>query len=227
MHVIYQYKNKINGHMYIGLTNNAKRRFLDHLSASKNPKNKDYNNTIHKAIRKYGIENFDFNLIEENIETLQKAKEREQYWISFYNTYNNRSHYNETPGGDIPGEKTVHLGEDHGMAKLKQTDVEFCRKAYKDGKRSRDIYNKYYQDVITYSGFLRMWHGKNWSHIMPEVFETNPHRGKYDAKDRDIITALYQESGLSLSKFSKTKECYVGYGTLWKMIHNPEFYDNK
>ena len=156
MYVIYQYKNKINGHMYIGLTNNAKRRFLDHLSSSKNPKSKDYNNTIHKAIRKYGIENFDFNLIEENIETLQKAKEREQYWISFYNTYNDRSHYNETPGGDMPGEKTVHLGEEHGMAKLKQTDVEFCRKAYKDGKRSRDIYNKYYQDVITYSGFLRM-----------------------------------------------------------------------
>lgn len=62
---------------------------------------------------------------------------------------------------------------------------------------------------------------------MPEVFEKNPHRAKYTAEDRDIITNLYKESGLTLNQFQKTKECYVGYGTLWKMINNPEFYDNK
>lgn len=55
-----------------------------------------------------------------------------------------------------------------------------------------------------------MWHGQTWKHIMPEVFEHNPHR--------DIIRALYEESGLSLTAFQKTKECYVGYGTLWKII---------
>ena len=59
---------------------------------------------------------------------------------------------------------------------------------------------------------------------MPEVFEHNPHRAKYGAVDRDIITALYKESNLSLSQFSKTKECY---GTLWKMINQPEFYEGK
>lgn len=62
---------------------------------------------------------------------------------------------------------------------------------------------------------------------MPEVFEHNPHRAKYGAADRDIITALYKESNLSLSQFSKSKECYVGYGTLWKMINQPEFYEGK
>ena len=72
-----------------------------------------------------------------------------------------------------------------------------------------------------------MWHGKTWKHVMPEVFLNNPHRAKYTAVDRDIITASYNESGLSLSAFSKSSDCYVGYGTLWKMINNPEFYDNK
>ena len=62
---------------------------------------------------------------------------------------------------------------------------------------------------------------------MPEVFEHNPHRAKYGAADRDILVQLYKESGLTISAFSKTKECYVGYGTIYKMIHTPEFYDNK
>ena len=213
--------------MYIGFSNDPERRYRDHKKSSFNPNDKDYNDTVHKAIRKHGLENFDFNIIESNIGTISEAKEREQYWIKFYNTYEDRQHYNETPGGDCPGFKTIHKGEEHGMAKLTEEDVKYCRQCYKEGLRSRDIYEQSFKDKISYSGFLRMWHGDNWKHIMPEVFEHNPHRAKYGAKDRDIIRDLFFKSGLSISAFSKTKECYVGYGTLWKMINTPEFYDNK
>ena len=74
MNCIYQYKNKINGHMYIGLAKDAKRRFYDHLNASKNPNHKDYNLVIHKAIRKYGIENFDFTILEDNLKDINEMK---------------------------------------------------------------------------------------------------------------------------------------------------------
>lgn len=62
---------------------------------------------------------------------------------------------------------------------------------------------------------------------MPENFKVNPHRAKYGAADRDYLVMLYKESGMSIHNFVKTPECYVGYGTLYKMIHEPEFYDNK
>lgn len=101
MACIYQDVNKLNGHMYIGLTKNLQRRHNDHCQAAKNPNSRDYNLTFHKALRKYG------------------------------------------------------------------------------------------------------------------------------AADRDIISELYQESGLNMRAFVKTEECYVGYGTLWNMINHPEFYDNK
>ena len=227
MYSIYQYVNKRNGHMYIGFSNDPERRYRDHKKSSFNPNDKDYNDTVHKAIRKHGLENFDFNIIESNIETISEAKERERYWIKFYNTYENKEHYNETPGGDCPGFNTVHKGEEHGMAKLTDEDVKYCRQCYKDGFRSRSIYEQFFKDKISYNGFLRMWHGQNWKHIMPEVFEYNPHRAKYTAKDRDIIRELFFNSGLGLTEFSKTEECYVGYGTLWKMINTPEFYNNK
>lgn len=213
--------------MYIGFSNNPERRFNDHKSNSFNLKSKDYNEAIHKAIRKYGLENFEFNIIENNIPTLEKAKEQEKYWIKYYNTYENRAHYNETPGGDSVGVNNIHLGEKHGLAKLTTEEVIYCRKCYTKGLRSRDIYNLKFKNKMTYSGFLRMWHGKNWSHIMPEVFNHNPHPGKYGEKDRDIIIALFKESGLTINQFLKTSECYVGYGTLWKMINTPEFYNGK
>lgn len=229
MACIYQYVNKLNGHMYIGLTKNLQRRHNDHCQAAKNPNSRDYNLTFHKALRKYGPENFDLNILEDNLpdDDISYLKQREIYWIEKFNTYNDRQHYNETPGGDLPGKNTIHLGEEHGMAKLSEEDVIFCRKEYQKGSRSRGIYNQYFKDKIHYGGFLRMWHGQTWKHIMPETFDYNPHRAKYGAADRDIISELYQESGLNMRAFVKTEECYVGYGTLWNMINHPEFYDNK
>ncbi len=227
MNSIYQYKNKINGHMYIGMAKDADRRYKDHENASFNKNHKQYDYPIHAAIRKYGLNNFDFNILEDNLPNIEKMKQREIYWISYYNTYKNRQHYNQTPGGDMPGSKTIHLGSTHGMAKLNETEVEFCRECYKKGLRSRDVWNQYFINKISYQGFQRMWHGQTWKHIMPEVFQNNPHKAKYGAKDRDYLTKKFKESGLSLSAFQKTKECYVGYGTLYKMIHNPSFYDGK
>lgn len=223
---IYKITNKINGHAYIGMSTNIERRFSDHKNKPfSSGREDDQNKVLYKAIRKYGVKNFSFEIIE--ICPKEKLKEREIYWIKYYNTYEDRNHYNETPGGDIPCKNTVHRGEEHGMAKLTEDDVRYCRECYRDGLRSRDIYEKSFSSKINWGGFKRMWHGQTWKHIMPEVFENNPHRGKYSATDRDIIVKLFQESGLSLNAFSKTDECFVGYGTLYKMVHNPSFYDNK
>lgn len=87
---IYSITNTINGNVYIGMTNNLKRRWLEH----KSPKNTLLkSNLIYKAIRKYGIENFEFNILE-SIEDESKLCEREIYWI---NTLNPK--YNMNSGG--------------------------------------------------------------------------------------------------------------------------------
>lgn len=222
---IYKITNIINGHSYIGLSKDIEKRWqnhIDHLNSKK-----EFNKALYKAMRKYGLENFIIEILEECPEDNEILKERERYWISYYNTYNDREQYNETPGGDLPGYNTIHLGQNHGMAKLTDEEVRFCRLAYKEGKRSRDIYEQSFSDKISYSGFLNMWHGTTWKHIMPEVFECNPHKGKYTEEDCKLINELFQKSNLSLRAFVKTDECFVGYGTAYKMIHTPEFYKNK
>jgi len=94
---IYSYKNKITGNRYIGKTNNIERRKREHLSNAFNPKSSYYNSMWMKKVREYGIENFNFEVLEECEE--DKSDEREIYWISHYNSFLG-SGYNSTAGGD-------------------------------------------------------------------------------------------------------------------------------
>lgn len=94
---IYRYKNKITGNSYIGKTNNIERRKREHASCAYNENSTVYNTTWAKKIREYGIENFEFSILEEIHQN--EWEERERYWIEYYNTFKGRG-YNENSGGE-------------------------------------------------------------------------------------------------------------------------------
>lgn len=96
---IYIYTNKINGHQYVGQTNNLQKRYNGHKSDSQNPNSHSYNYPLHSAMRKYGIENFTFEVIEE-VNTPEEADEREKHWIKEKKTHISDGGYNITFGGD-------------------------------------------------------------------------------------------------------------------------------
>ena len=95
MAYVYKITNTINNKLYIGKTvNTIEKRFNQHKNESKTERAK--NRPLYRAINKYGIENFEIEIIEEcNYDILN---EREIYWINYYDTYNNG--YNATLGGD-------------------------------------------------------------------------------------------------------------------------------
>lgn len=94
---IYKFENLVNGHIYIGQSINIEQRYLDHLKRARNKGiyNHEYNSPLHRAIRKYGIDNFDFSIIEHC--EITELDQREIFWISYYNSYENG--YNLTRGG--------------------------------------------------------------------------------------------------------------------------------
>ena len=98
-------KNKINGKMYIGKTNDLYKRLSGH--------KKDRRSITHftRAVDKHGIGNFDVVVLEE-CRGEKLATEREIFWIKEYNTYLS-SHYNSTPGGDgfLSGERHPFYGK--------------------------------------------------------------------------------------------------------------------
>lgn len=88
---IYVITNKINGKQYVGQTiRNIEERFYEHCY------DKRSTSAIHKAIEKYGINNFSLEKLETVDITLLDS--REQYWIQKLDTYKNG--YNKNVGGD-------------------------------------------------------------------------------------------------------------------------------
>lgn len=103
---IYKITNKINYLCYIGQTVNFDERVYNHKRAKEN-------SILHHTIRKYGVENFIFEILERwPKETLA---EREKTWIAFYNTFEGEG-YNMTPGGE------GYAGKDHPMYGKKHTE---------------------------------------------------------------------------------------------------------
>lgn len=92
---IYKITNRINGKVYIGQSVNIQQRWYQHKSSFKNG-----NTLLYQAIRKYGLENFCFEIIEECPQ--EKLNEKEIYWIDYYNSFNYENGYNMTPGGSEP-----------------------------------------------------------------------------------------------------------------------------
>ena len=67
IHYIYCYTNKINNKKYIGQTNNIERRKKQHIQDSvycHKGHEISHNLPFHSAIRKYGIDNFEFEILE-------------------------------------------------------------------------------------------------------------------------------------------------------------------
>lgn len=90
---IYKITNNINGHSYIGKSTNISHRWIEHKCHSKTD-----DCALYRAMRKYGVENFSFEVIQYALP--DELEELEQYYIELYNTYHGREGYNETAGGD-------------------------------------------------------------------------------------------------------------------------------
>lgn len=222
---IYKITNKINNNAYIGLSVNIEKRWKSHIERSKNYTNKEYDKVLYKAFRKYGIENFSFEILE-NCD-YDSLKEREKYWISYYNTY--EKGYNATPGG----EQVDMNGEKHPNHKLTEKDVIEIRKLWASKTLStREMYYEY-QNKIGKSGFKKIYTWQTWKKILPElnteenrewhrnngVSYSNPGqrnpKAKITDKDYNTIKSRYL-NGESLKEiYQDYKEFYSTYNSFY------------
>lgn len=92
-HKIYKYTNKVNGKVYIGRTCNSLKRRA-HADGS------GYKNCTYfwRAIQKYGWENFEGEIIEENL-TDEEAFEKEALYMKKFDSLNSSRGYNTLEGG--------------------------------------------------------------------------------------------------------------------------------
>lgn len=147
---IYKITNKINGKSYIGQTTDYQRRFREH-------RNKGYgeepNKPLYNAFDKYGINNFDFEVIEDLTENYN---EREKYWIQYYNTLLPNG-YNIEPGGEEP---PLNIGENSPYAEHTAQEIRELKELLKTTNISfEELAQKYNYSV---SSILKINNGKIW-----------------------------------------------------------------
>ena len=121
---IYRCTNNVNGKVYIGYTQKSlDKRIIEHKSNSK----KGSHYLLHKAIQKYGIDAFHWEIIFESKDKNYLLKEMECYFIKEYNSYfENNCGYNMTYGGQGGMTDKTHTEETKNKLKFARNkrDVE-------------------------------------------------------------------------------------------------------
>lgn len=93
--IVYKVTNKINNKVYIGITTKTlEYRKRIHIRDSKTK-----NTYFYRALRKYGEDNFTWEIID-TAKTKEELEELEKYYISLYDSFNDKGKgYNTTSGG--------------------------------------------------------------------------------------------------------------------------------
>lgn len=212
---IYKITNIQNGKIYVGQSNNIKRRWREHLSLTSTA-----HSAIRESIKKYGKESFIFEVLEEC--PVELLNERETYWIRELKSFGEG--YNLNEGGEYSSR-----GENNGRARLTAADVADIRASYNNRERRRNVYERY-KDKITFDSFASVWDGRAWSDIMPEVY-TEENKKYYMTQatngELSVSAILSNEEVLEVRKRyvnETAKEIWVDYkdrialGTLQQIL---------
>lgn len=141
MNVIYAYKKKSqNKIVYVGQSVALEARHKQHILYDPyNSNNKEYDYPLSRGIRKYGPEEYELLVLEQNL-PLNLLDEREKFWIAYYDTYWHG--YNQTVGGTYPTKPIFHDDIiDLAIEMLKNEEYSYKDIMDKTGMSMTHIYN--------------------------------------------------------------------------------------
>lgn len=201
---IYKITNRESGLSYIGKSKNIERRWQEHKSDSfcseeKWEKNKRGEQTyFHKALRKYGENAFDWEIIEECSEN--QLNEREQFWISYYHTWIHDplcNGYNLTKGGDG---YTCGGGENAPGNKLTQKEVNIIKQKLREHWTAKQI-QEIFPNVLN-TTISNINNGINW--YDPNEFYPISKNNGHTYTDNTIMTIRKEWSnGSNITELAK------------------------
>lgn len=148
---IYLITNSVNNKKYVGITaNEIEERLNQHIRESRT----DSRRALCRAIRKYGEDKFNIELIEETDDIL-----RENYWINEYNT--RKTGYNLTDGGEGSWGRII---SEETREKNRQSQL---RRFQKEGEKEKT-------SETTKEGMKRWWNNLSEEQKQDWLSKCNP-----------------------------------------------------
>lgn len=135
MFTVYKITNQINGKCYIGSSIRVEERWRQHKNCAFNPNDRQYNYPLYQAFRKYGLDNFSFEIIKDDFDSLEEMEKYEHEAIIYYDSYIHG--YNQTLSTDRNTLSKENLSKH--VLKVSQK----CAKVDKDNN-ILEVYNSYH-----------------------------------------------------------------------------------
>lgn len=150
IYTIYKATNKINGKSYIGFDSNYPKRKMEHKNSYSNGKE-----VFYFAIRKYGWDNFSWEILYQSKDSYYTKDIMENYFIVENRTYihfDNSQGYNMTLGGDgtLGNKKTSKTKEKTKQTNLKIFGFEYASQSpiIKEKKKETALKNWGYEHPL-------------------------------------------------------------------------------
>lgn len=243
---IYKITNNINGKCYIGKSVNIEKRFYEHKYTNRT------NIYLNSAMKKYGIDNFSFDVIE--LCEKKILSEREIYWINYYNSIYPYG-YNLTYGGEggntyeckseeemmliknkigesLKGENNGFYGKHHTeetKEKLRQANIGKYISDEQKRKISESLIGHYMSDYtkkkISYAT-KKQWENKNFKQLMSDIPKGNKY-AQGNTWNKDRINIYHPETLQHKRIFENELSEYLRQGYLKGISpldkrHNPD-----
>lgn len=175
---IYCFTNLTNGKRYIGQTHHkVSRRAWEHKHSAYTVGDSSYDQIFHRAIRKYGWNNFLLTTIITGISSQEELDYLEDYYITYYKTLTTQHGYNARTGGrnySLISPESLHK-MCMAKGKLSEEEVIALRVAYKNHESPKTIYDSQYKDRLDYHAFMNIWSGRRYKQILPEYIKNGRH----------------------------------------------------
>lgn len=220
MGIIYAFTNLKNNKKYIGQSiNDDNSRYNNHMCAVKYEHNSEYNSPLHRAIRKYGLDNFHYEILVKDINNIEILNELEIYYIQKFNSLVPNGYNIETGGKNCAKPKNSEHKKKltWSQAKLTEKEIIELRYAYANKESPSKIYNEKYKDRLHYQSFLNIWSGRRYSNIMPELLNQGRHT-KMTQEKANQVREIYNNEKISYAKLAE--KFNVSKSTIADIISN-------
>lgn len=221
---IYTITCKDDNKVYVGQSQNIKRRFNMHKSHLRHQKHR--NSYLQRAWNKYGENSFVFEVKE--ICPIEELNAKEKIWINKLKSNHKDKGFNLTDGGDgVRGYKHTEedkiffseywtgkqTGEDNSRSVLTNDDVKEIIKLLLNHISMDKIAKKF---NVSKSNIQMIKEKKTWTHLTKDiVFTPKPKLSKYKnisySKSRNVYVAQFNYKGIRhlVGKFKDEEEAYA------------------
>ena len=217
---VYKITNLINHKIYIGITNNYKKRWSNHRCGNSS------NMIIGKAIKKYGVDNFHFEILYEGL-TLDEANEMEIKLIKDFNSLTPNGYNISIGGGVIPHEGKK--GANNNNAALTQEEAQYIL-----DHRDQPMYVLYEQfnEKISYTSFKELYHHHTYTNLTTTTPEY-PYNiefsaqftsgGKLDYDDIVLLRQRYKNGEYWETVYKDYRNLYPDKWSFWNIYNGNRF----